>query len=469
MSSSSPRPSLPTVRSIHFIGICGTAMGSVAAMLREDGFEVTGSDQNVYPPMSTFLEERGIPIHEGYRAQNLSHGPDLVVVGNAISRGNPELEAALDERLYSLSLPETLKMFYLRHTHNLVVAGTHGKTTTASLLAWIFQHAGKEPSYLIGGIALSLGQGCKRQSGSHFILEGDEYDTAYFDKRSKFLHYLPELAIVNNIEFDHADIFDSLDAIKLSFTRLLQLIPSGGMALINADSPHARDIAHSAHCQILEVGFSENAALPIGPPRATAEGTHFRFIEHDMFIPMHGRHNVSNAAMAAAAAHFYQIPLPTIAEALSRFQGVKRRMEIRAEVRGITIVDDFAHHPTALRETIQALRLKFPNRRLWALFEPRSNTTRRATFQKELPAALAEADAVCIAQVAGLDQLPEGNRLDPERVMADIRATGTPAYYEPDVDAILARLKPELKEGDVVAVFSNGGFGGIHTRLAQSL
>jgi UDP-N-acetylmuramate: L-alanyl-gamma-D-glutamyl-meso-diaminopimelate ligase len=454
---------------IHFIGICGTAMGAVAAMLKDSGFDVTGSDANVYPPMSTFLEGKGIPLMNGFSPANLAHRPDLVVVGNAISRGNPELEQALDDRLFYMSLPETLKTFFLRHSHNLVVAGTHGKTTTTSLLTWIFEHAGKKPSYLIGGIPLNFGRGCARQDGTHWILEGDEYDTAFFDKRSKFLHYLPELALINNIEFDHADIYPDLDAIKLTFRRLVDIVPRSGMVLVNADDPNAVECSRHAQAQILEVGFSANAAVRIEALVADHEGSRFRMMGHDFLVPLYGRHNLHNAAMAAAAAHFYQIPLETIAAALRSFQGVKRRLETRAEINGITVVDDFGHHPTALRETIGALRLKFPGRRLWALFEPRSNTTRRAVFQKELPAALALADGVFISRVARLEQIPPEQRLNPEKVSADIAATGIPSFYEPDADAIVTKLRPLLQPGDVIAVFSNGGFDGIHDKLAAAL
>ncbi|MFZ5806291.1 MAG: UDP-N-acetylmuramate:L-alanyl-gamma-D-glutamyl-meso-diaminopimelate ligase [Verrucomicrobiota bacterium] len=457
------------IRKVHFMGICGTAMGAVAAMMKDDGYDVSGSDENVYPPMSTFLQEKDIVLQAGYSPENLALKPDLVVVGNAISRGNLELEEVLDERFYYLSLPETLKTFFLRKTHNLVVTGTHGKTTTTSLLAWIFEHAELKPSYLIGGIPLNFNQGCRRQAGHYWILEGDEYDTAFFDKRSKFLHYLPELVIINNIEFDHADIYASLDAIKNSFRQLVNIIPRDGMLLINADDANAREVAANAQSQILEVGFSENAAVRVTQHRMDASGSHFHFLGKDFFLPLFGKHNIANAAMAIAAAHFYQIPLEKVAEALKNFKGIKRRMEIRAEVKGITIVDDFGHHPTALRETMTALRAKFSGVKIWALFEPRSNTTRRNVFQKELPAALALADGVFVSQVARLEQLPENQRLNPEKVIADIKTAGKPAYYEPTADAIVQKLVPQLKKGDVVAVFSNGGFDNIHQKLIKAL
>jgi len=457
------------IRSIHFIGVCGTAMGAVAAMLKEDGFEISGSDHNVYPPMSTFLQEKGIRLMEGFKPENISHSPQLVVVGNAISRGNPELEHVLDERIYYLSLPETLKTFYLRHSKNLVVAGTHGKTTTTSLLTWIFQHAGKEPSFLVGGIPLNLGQGCKRQSDKYWILEGDEYDTAFFDKRSKFIHYLPELVILNNIEFDHADIFPNLDAVKTAFLRLVNIIPSNGMIVINGDDQNCKEVTKNALAEVIEVGFSEDCALRITDCGHDTSGSSFAFLGRKFHIPLYGQHNISNAAKAIAAAHSYQIPLDKIAEALTLFKGIKRRMEVKYDSHGITVVDDFGHHPTALRETIAAIRTRYPGRRLWAVFEPRSNTTRRSVFQKELPEALAHADGVFISQVARLEQIPANERLNPEKVAADIAAAGRPSFYEKDAATIVSKLVPLLKKGDVIAVFTNGGFDGIHEKLQAVL
>jgi UDP-N-acetylmuramate: L-alanyl-gamma-D-glutamyl-meso-diaminopimelate ligase len=463
--SDSNRTPHASPRAFHFLGICGSAMGAVAAMLRDEGYTVTGSDEHVYPPMSTFLEEKGIAIQSGYSPENLPGADVVLVVGNTVKRGNPELEAALDAKRLYLSLPETLKMYFLRSTHNLVVTGTHGKTTTTSLLAWIFQYAGREPSYLIGGLPKNLPQGCTKQKGSYWIIEGDEYDTAFFDKRSKFLHYLPELVIINNLEFDHADIFDNLAAIQKSFSHLVRIVPRNGMVLVNADDANALSVVQDSPAPILEVGFSENAALRIHDVRPHGETQTFRLLDTDFTLGMSGLFNVRNAAMAIAAAHFYQIPLATIAEAIATFSGVKRRQEIRGQVRGVTVIDDFGHHPTALRETLRGLRQRFPGQRLWALFEPRSNTTRRSVFQQDLPSALATADGVFVAEVAALEQIPADERLNPEKVVADIQKAGIPAYYEPNADAIVARLNPMLKEKDVVVVFSNGGFGGIHQKL----
>jgi UDP-N-acetylmuramate: L-alanyl-gamma-D-glutamyl-meso-diaminopimelate ligase len=440
-------------------------MGAVAAMLKDEGYAVTGSDEHVYPPMSTFLADKGIAIQAGYKPENLPQEDVILVVGNTIKRGNPELEAALEAKRFYLSLPETLKTYFLRGTHNLVVTGTHGKTTTTSLLAWIFEFAGRKPSYLIGGLPKNLPQGCVKQAGTHWIIEGDEYDTAFFDKRSKFLHYLPELVIINNLEFDHADIFDNLAAVQKTFSHLVRIVPRNGMVLVNADEPNALAVVKDSPAPILEVGFSENAAVRILDLHARGEKQTFRMLDTEFTLPMSGSFNVRNAAMAIAAAHFYQIPLPTIAQAVGEFRGVKRRQEKRGEANGVTVIDDFGHHPTAMRETLRGMRHQYPRQRLWALFEPRSNTTRRAVFQKDLPEALGEADGVFVAQVAALEQIPAAERLHPEQVVADIAARGIPAYYEPDADAIVARLKPLLRPGDVVIVFSNGGFGGIHQKL----
>ena len=444
-------------------------MGAVAAGMRERGFCVTGQDDNVYPPMSTFLEGQGIAITKGFAPEDIPTSADLVVVGNAMTRGKPAVEAVLNRKLYYLSLPETLKQFFLRGRHNLVVTGTHGKTTTTSLLAWIFEHAGLEPGWLIGGIPANLGTGCNLRDSKYFIIEGDEYDTAFFDKRSKFVHYMPELVIVNNIEFDHADIFRDLDDIKTSFRRLLNIVPSEGMVLLNADDPNCLDVAKSCPAPIVEVGFSPNAANPIRNVEHHGAHTSFELFGERFEIPLLGDFNIRNAAMAASAAHFYGVPIPKIREALRTFAGIKRRQEIRGVVNGVTVIDDFGHHPTAIRETLAGLRRRYAGARLWAIFEPRSNTTRRAVFQQALPEAFVDADGVFIAQIARLEQIPEAERLNPERVVADIAATGKPAFYEPTADAIVEKLAPLTTEGDIVVVFSNGGFDGIHDKLLRSL
>jgi len=456
-------------KKFHFLGICGTAMASVAAALKERGFEVTGSDENVYPPMSTFLEQKGISLKEGYRALNIPATADVVVIGNAMKRGNPEVEAVLNRKLLYLSLPEVLKNYFLRGRHNLVVTGTHGKTTTTALLTWIMEKAGYESGYVIGGIPKNLGQGARLNDSKYFVIEGDEYDSAFFDKRSKFIHYLPELLIVNNIEFDHADIFKDLDEIKLSFRRLLNIVPRNGMVLVNGDDSNCVEVAKDCLAQMIEVGFSKNCAQRIRDVACTAQGSRFKLGDDTFEIPLLGEFNVHNAAMAAMAARFYDVPKVKIDSAFKSFAGIARRQELRGEARGVKVIDDFGHHPTAIAYTLGALRHRYPGNRLWAIFEPRSNTTRRAVFQQQLPDALKLADGVFIAQVAKLEQIPEKERLNPEGVVAAIAKTGRPSFYEQNADAIVDRIVPMLRTDDIVAVFSNGGFDNIHEKLLARL
>lgn len=454
----------------HFIGICGTAMGSVAAGLRDLGHEVSGSDANAYPPMSTFLEEKGVSVREGFRAENLPQDDGAtVVVGNAISRGNEELEAALDARLLYTSLPEVLKTQFLRGRRNLVVTGTHGKTTTSSMLAWILKDAERDPSWMIGGIPADLGQGCYLGGQELVVLEGDEYDTAFFDKRSKFVHYLPELVIVNNVEFDHADIFEDLDAIKLSFRRMLNIVPRGGVVFVNGDCANSLAVAEGCPAPVVTVGMSKGCGMRIADLDLRSEGSGFTIDGQHYKISQVGEFNVRNAAMAVCAASFHGVEVSRIREALAGFRGVARRQQLRGEVRGIRVVDDFAHHPTAIRGVIAATRQRFPDARIWALFEPRSNTTRRSILQGELTEALACADRVAIASVNRADQLEDNERLDPDRVVADLEAGGTAAFHGKDADAIIRHVVPEAAAGDVVVVLSNGAFGGIHQKLLLAL
>jgi UDP-N-acetylmuramate: L-alanyl-gamma-D-glutamyl-meso-diaminopimelate ligase len=458
-----------TPRSFHFLGICGTAMGSVAAALQERGFKVSGSDENVYPPMSIFLEKKGIMLEEGYRAENIPRDAEVVVIGNAMKRGNLEVETVLNRKLLYLSLPEVLRNYFLRGRHNLVVTGTHGKTTTTALLTWIMEKAGRKPGYLIGGLPKNFGQGARLNDSKYFVIEGDEYDSAFFDKRSKFIHYLPELLIVNNIEFDHADIFNNLDEIKLSFRRLINIVPQNGMVLLNGDDPNCVEIAKNCLAQMIEVGFSKNCAQRIRDVAYSAEGARFKLGGETFEIPLIGEFNVRNAAMAATAARFYDVPKTKIDNAFKSFAGIARRLEVRGEARGVKVIDDFGHHPTAIAYTLQALRHRYRDHRIWAIFEPRSNTTRRAVFQQQLPEALKLADGVFIAQVAKLEQIPEKERLNPEAVVAAIAKAGHPAFYEKNADAIIDRIAPMLRPKDIVAVFSNGGFDNIHEKLLTRL
>ncbi|MGI8437413.1 MAG: UDP-N-acetylmuramate:L-alanyl-gamma-D-glutamyl-meso-diaminopimelate ligase [Chthoniobacterales bacterium] len=456
-------------RNFHFLGICGTAMGSVAAALRERGFTVTGSDENIYPPMSAFLEKRGVTLNSGYRAENIPEDADVIVVGNAMTRGNPELEAVLNRKLYYASLPQVLQENFLRGRHNLVVTGTHGKTTTTALLTWIMCESGFDPSYMIGGIPRNLKQGARFNDSQYFVIEGDEYDTAFFDKRSKFVHYLPELLIVNNIEFDHADIFPDLDAIKTSFRHLIRIVPQNGMILLNGDDANCVEVAKESSAPTVTIGFSANCAEKIRDVAYAVEGSTFSLGDEKFELPLIGEFNVRNAAMAITAARFYGAPAEKIRAALSGFEGIARRQEVRGEAQGVKVIDDFGHHPTAIAQTLTALRHRYPGHRLWAIFEPRSNTTRRAVMQEQLTEALRKADGVFIARIARLEQIPEKDRLDPEAVVEAIAVDGRPAFYEEGAASIVERLVPLLQPQDVVVVFSNGGFEGIHERILQKL
>ena len=457
------------IHSVHFVGIGGTAMASTAAAMRERGFTVSGSDQNVYPPMSTFLAARGIEVANGYGEANLAHRPDLVVIGNAISRGNPEAELVLERKLRFCSLPELLKEFFIRGRRCLVVSGTHGKTTTASLLAWVFEHNGLNPSYLIGGIPLNFGQGARFTDSEWFVIEGDEYDTAFFDKRSKFVHYLPEVAIVNNLEFDHADIFDSLGAIQKSFSHFIRLVPRNGLLLGNGDDPALASLLNVNHCPVKRFGLGEHNAvhafnLRLGPTASEFEIPSFKF-----HLNLVGEFNVRNALAVIACAKHFNLKNHQIQDAFATFKGVRRRLEIRGIAGGVTVIDDFGHHPTAIRETLRALRIKYPGQRIHAVFEPRTNTTRRNVFQADLAGAFADADTVALSQVARLELLDPAERLDPERLMLDLQSRGKPAAYLPDADRIVEHLAGQARGGDVICVFSNGGFGNIHAKLLERL
>jgi UDP-N-acetylmuramate: L-alanyl-gamma-D-glutamyl-meso-diaminopimelate ligase len=453
------------VRSVHFIGIGGTAMAATAAAMKARGYKVSGSDLNVYPPMSTFLASQDIPVGEGYQEAHLDSSPDLVVIGNAISRGNPEAEAVLERKLPYVSLPELLKREFIQGRRSLVVTGTHGKTTTTALLTWVFEQAGLNPSFLIGGIPANFQQGARFTDSDWFIIEGDEYDTAFFDKRSKFVHYQPEVAILNNLEFDHADIFADLTDVQRSFEHFLRLIPRNGLLLANGDCSGTAPLLGAAHYPVQRFGLGETNTL-----RATDLGL---FPDHTEFVvgttlfrlPLSGSFNVRNALAVVGCARHCGLSDDTIQSGFDTFRGVARRMEVRGIVSGIPVIDDFGHHPTAIRETLEALRVRYPSRRLWAVFEPRSNTTRRNVFQEALADALQGADRVLVAEVARLEQLPPENRLNPGLLIATLQQRGCPAAYLPSVEVIVDHLESETAEGDVICVFSNGGFGGIHARL----
>lgn len=453
----------------HFLGICGTAMGSTAAALRALGHTITGSDEKVYPPMSTVLESQGIRLSEGYKAENLPERADMYVVGNAISRGNPELEALLDRKLPYTSMAELIKWEVIQGKRSFVVTGTHGKTTTTTLLAWLLEASGRNPGFMIGGVPENFTTGARFTDSPFFVIEGDEYDTAYFDKRSKFLHYLPECAIVNNIEFDHADIFRDLEEILLTFQRMVNLVPRNGVVLLNGDDPNCLSLRAKCPAPFKTVGLGSGCDHRIRITEAAMESTTFEIDGSSFVLPMIGEFNVRNAAMAVCAARFAGLSDGDIREALASFKGVRRRQQVRGEVHGITIIDDFGHHPTALRETLRGLRQRYPGRRLWALFEPRSNTSRRNILQDQLIEALGEADGSIIAAVNAPEKVAPELRLDPDKVAHAVRERGKICHHEPDTAAILERLRQEAREGDVIIVFSNGGFDGIHQKLLATL
>ena len=443
-------------------------MASVAAALKERGIAISGSDSGIYPPMSTFLEERGIEA-KPFGAANLAHKPDLVVIGNAISRGNPEAEFALEQKLDYCSLPELLKHQFLRGKRSLVVTGTHGKTTTASLLAWLLEHNGLNPSFLIGGIPNNLGQGARFTDSDWFVIEGDEYDTAFFDKRSKFVHYLPEAVVINNLEFDHADIFGSLAEIQTSFQRLINIVPRNGLLLANGDDANLEPLLGIDHCPVRRFGFGGDCDDLASGLAYNESGSEFRLGDTTFRIPMVGELNIRNALAALLLARYAGLNDVQIQSGLDTFEGIRRRMEIRGETGGVTVIDDFAHHPTAIRETLKALGQRYPGRRVWAIFEPRSNTTRRNHFQAELAEALRLAKRVVVAGIARLEQIPTEERLDPARLMEDIRTADTEADYIPTADEIVEHVVGQAKEGDILCVLSNGGFGGIHQKLLDAL
>ena len=463
-----------TKKHVHLIGICGTAMASLAGMLKQQGFHVTGSDNAAYPPMSDFLASLNISVSQPFSEANLQPPPDVVIVGNAISRGNPELEYVLDRRIPLQSMPQVLHDEFLIERERLVVAGTHGKTTTASLLAWLFHYAGRAPSFLIGGIPENFGSSFLLASGREFILEGDEYDTAFFDKGPKFLHYFPDAAILTSVEFDHADIYKNLDEVKTAFKRLVNLVPRRGLLLAWDGHPNVDDCVSRAFCRVERYGFHENSHWRITGVEYTSSMTRWWLSQNgkswaELQFSLAGEYNVLNATAAAAMAANYGIAKDTIAEALRTFRSVKRRLEVKAEVHGITIIDDFAHHPTAIAGTLKAVRTRYPGRRLWAILEPRSNTLRRKVFQNELAQSLGSADEVVLAAIFKSEVIPEPERLDPAAVVAALRGSGTPARLLDTADAIVESIAPELREGDVVAILSNGGFGGIYDKLPAKL
>jgi UDP-N-acetylmuramate: L-alanyl-gamma-D-glutamyl-meso-diaminopimelate ligase len=464
---------------VHLIGICGTAMASLAGMLQLEGHTVTGSDAAAYPPMSDLLETLGITVMEPYSEKNLEPRPDLVIVGNAISRGNVELEYVLDQRIPFRSMAQTVYEEFLVGRESLVVAGTHGKTTTTSMLAWIYETAARMrvergPSFLIGGVAENFGTSFQVTPSASFILEGDEYDTAFFDKGPKFMHYFPDAVILTHVEFDHADIYRDLDAVKIAFKRLVNLVPRRGRVVAFDGSANVSECVAKAFCKVQRYGFAEGSEWQVrdlGHRDGKTEWQVWRAGKPwlELVLPMAGEHNALNATAAAALAAGQGIDAEAIANAIASFKSVKRRLEVRAVERGVTIIDDFAHHPTAIRETLRALRSAYPQSRLWAVLEPRSNTLRRNVFERELVDALSLADEVVLAGVFKQESIPELERLHPEAVVRALTAQGHSALLAANVEEIVAHVAAGARAGDVVAILSNGGFDGIYEKLPARL
>jgi UDP-N-acetylmuramate: L-alanyl-gamma-D-glutamyl-meso-diaminopimelate ligase len=469
---------------IHLIGICGTAMASLAGMLQAQGHRISGSDAAAYPPMSDVLLALGIPLLQPYAEKNLEPPPDLVIVGNAISRGNVELEHVLDTRIPFTSMAAVLHDEFLPKRESLVVAGTHGKTTTTSMLAWIYEVASRKqpefaPSFLIGGVAENFGtsfilrpivEGFRQP----FLLEGDEYDTAFFDKGPKFLHYFPDAAILTHVEFDHADIYADLPAVKTAFKRLVNLIPHRGRLVAFDGSQNVTECVAKAFCSVERYGFAADSHWRIENMQHEGSMTQWTLLRDgapfaELRLPMAGEHNALNATAAAALAAGQGVPVEAIVEALATFRSVKRRLEVRAIVNGVAIIDDFAHHPTAIRETLRALRTAHPGQRLWAILEPRSNTLRRNVFEEDLIDSLALADRTVLASVFQSEAIPPAERLHPERVVAALQTRGIDSAVYAGADTIVSAITPQLRSGDIVAILSNGGFGGIYDKLPRAL
>jgi UDP-N-acetylmuramate: L-alanyl-gamma-D-glutamyl-meso-diaminopimelate ligase len=466
------------IEHIHLLGVGGSAMAPLAGMLKERGFRVTGSDAGVYPPASTLLSSLGIPWNDSFHESHLRPHPDLVVVGNVIARGNPELEYVLDEKIAFRSMPQILEEFFIPGRHSIVVTGTHGKTTTTAMLAWVFEVAGRRPDFLVGGVAENFGKSYGLGGGEEFILEGDEYETAFFDRGPKFFHYHPDDLIITSLEFDHADIYADLAEIELQFKRLVNLVPRRGQIVFwgdtEASGPALRRATERAFCRVETYGFGPANDWMAGDIEFVEDRTHFRIAHHGeevarVRLAASGRHNVLNSLAAVAVARGRGVSRESIEQALATFRNVRRRMDIKGEERGVLVVDDFAHHPTAIRLTLEAARTRWPGRRLWAAFEPRSNSMRRKVFEGQLPEALSVADAVVLGPVHRAQQLCDSERLSPEAVAESLRARGRRAAAFPSAENIAEHLAQEVRKGDVVLVMSNGSFDGLCEKLLELL
>jgi UDP-N-acetylmuramate: L-alanyl-gamma-D-glutamyl-meso-diaminopimelate ligase len=441
------------------LGICGTGMGSLALLLKEAGHRVTGTDENVYPPMSVQLEKAGIKTFQGYKPENLSRAGKIetVIVGNVISRGNPEAETVINSGVPYLSMPQAVSEFFLKDRHSIVVAGTHGKTTTSTLCAWMLESAGLEPGFLIGGVGNNFQVSARIGKPPYFVIEGDEYDTAFFDKGPKFLHYRPQSVILGPVEFDHADIYKDLAHVVSSFEKLVGIIPSDGLLVACADSANTMKIAKKAKCKVVTYGIGKDAGY--NPPKTVAKS-----------FPLRGNHNLQNAAGVITLLTELGIGQDKIEKGLKTFKGIKRRQEVRGVVNGITVIDDFAHHPTAISETILAFRKSDPASKLWAIFEPRSNTSKRDIMRNEFAKALSKADVAIIANVFRPEKLPAGVApLNVKELVREIEGAGCNAYNFPNTEKIIDFIAKNAKSGDIILVMSNGGFDNIHERLLSAL
>jgi UDP-N-acetylmuramate: L-alanyl-gamma-D-glutamyl-meso-diaminopimelate ligase len=459
---------------IHLVAICGVGMASLAGLLQSRGYRVTGSDQNVYPPMSTYLADIGIPVLTGFHAEHLLPHPDLVVIGNAVSRGNPEAEAVINQNIPYISFPQALGEYLIGTRNSIVIAGTHGKTTTTALAAWVLTAAGLDPGFFVGGVPLNFGSGWKPGGGNHVVLEGDEYDTAFFDKGPKFLHYRPTDVILTSIEFDHADIYRDLAHVKSAFAKLIDIIPAHGNLVVCSDYPDALAVAHAARSRRVSYGDGGQwtaAEIQFRQGRSYFAPTYKGKSEPTLEAAVIGRHNVKNALAVYALGRALGVAPDRLRQGFATFKGVKRRQEVRGEQRGVVVIDDFAHHPTAVRETIEAVRGAYGTRRLWAIFEPRSNTSKRNIFEREFAAALALADNVIVAAVYQPEKIPEGDRLSVDNLVSEVnRLANSPRAQTIESAAdIAAHVGRNAQPGDVVLVMSNGGFDAVHEKILQAL
>jgi len=462
-----------SIKHIHMLGIGGTGMGSLAGLLKAQGYHVTGTDEVLYPPMSTQLEQLEITPYQGYTPENLKTKPDLVIVGNVISRDNPEIQAVLDQKIPYMSMPQAIGTFFLDGKESIVVTGTHGKTTTANLISWLLTSAAADPSFMIGGVGLNLKTSYHLSNGRYFVIEGDEYDTAFFDKGSKFLHYQPRYAIVGSIEFDHADIFDNIDQIKDSFKKFVSLIPAEGLCVANADDGTVLEVTKKISSRLVRYGFSESADYRIIRHQQDGEWLTFdlsaKGTNHSFQTKMVGRHNLLNILASLTLLMELGFQPKELRKGLETFKGIRRRQEVLDTIHDISVIDDFAHHPTAIRETIDAFRLRYPSGRIWAIFEPRSNTTRRKVFENELAVSLARADKVILANVYKGDGIDSDQRLKPEHVVELIREHKTSAHFIPKTDYIVEYVVRNVLPGDLLLVMSNGAFDNIHQQLIDGL